>query len=139
MRVRSAVDLPHKLLALIIVAVMVVCCFVLPWVLGLVLTAPVVAFLAWIYFGTYYEFREDYLYCRSGPYVERIRYENIKSARLCANFYSSLALSRKRIEIRQRKKGRILGTTYISPVNRKKFLMELISRCENLDAPKSGE
>lgn len=133
MRVKAAVDLPHKLLALIIVVIMVVCCFVLPWVVGIALTVPVVAFLMWIYFGTYYEFREEYLYCRSGPYVEKIRYEDVKSVRLCKNFCSSLALSRSRIEIRQRKKGYITGTTFISPVNRKRFLAELITRCENLE------
>ncbi len=133
MKVRSAVDLSHKLVALGVFVLMLVCFLLLHGIWRFVLTVPVVALLFWIYLGTYYELRDEYLYCRSGPFAEKIRYEDIKSAKLCMNFYSSMALSMKRIEIKVRKKGRVTGTTYISPVNRKKFLLELIARCQNLD------
>ena len=91
------------------------------------------AFLAWIYWGTYYELKEDYLYCASGPFFERIPYDRIKSIRLTENLFSSFALSTKRLEIRQHGKGFITGTTYISPINRQEFYQELIKRCKNLE------
>jgi hypothetical protein len=47
---------------------------------------------------------------------------------------SSMALSSRRIEIRQHGKGYLTGTTMISPVNREEFLRELVRRCPNLDA-----
>jgi hypothetical protein len=94
---------------------------------------PVIALLLWIYFGTYYELRDEYLYCRSGPFTEKIAYAKIKSVRLCRNMLSSMALSGDRIEIKQHGKGYILGTTYISPEDREQFMSELISRCKNLN------
>ncbi len=93
---------------------------------------PVTALLLWIYFGTYYELRDEYLFCRSGPFTEKIAYSKIKSLKLSRNMLSSMALSGDRIEIKQHGKGYLLGTTYISPENREQFLSELISRCENL-------
>lgn len=101
--------------------------------IGYAVGVPMIGFILWIYFGTYYEFRDAYLYCRSGPFVEKIAYEKIKSVKLSQNMLSSMALSTKRIEIRQHGKGFITGTTYISPVNREEFLMELISRCKNIE------
>lgn len=99
------------------------------YVIGL----PVIAFLLWIYNSTYYELRDEYLYCRSGPFTEKIAYAKIKSVKLSRNMLSSMALSGDRIEIKQHGKGYLLGTTYISPENREQFMSELISRCKNLD------
>ena len=99
---------------------------------------PVVAFLLWTILGTYYEFRDEYLFCRSGPFFERIPYDKIKSARLTRNLLSSMALSSLRIEIRQHGKGYFTGTTMISPVNREEFLRELLRRCRNLDSGMGG-
>ncbi len=93
---------------------------------------PVIALLLWIYFGTYYELRDEYLYCRSGPFTEKIAYSKIKSLKLSRNMLSSMALSGDRIEIKQHEKGYFLGTTYISPEKREQFMSELISRCKNL-------
>jgi hypothetical protein len=94
---------------------------------------PVTTLLIWIYFGTHYELRDEYLYCRSGPFTEKIVYSKIKSLKLSRNMLSSMALSGDRIEIKQHGKGYLLGTTYISPENREQFLSELISRCKNLN------
>lgn len=94
---------------------------------------PVIALLLWIYFGTYYELRDDYLFCRCGPFTEKIAYPKIKSVKLSQNMLSSMALSGDRIEIEQHGKGYLLGTTFISPENREQFLSELISRCNNLN------
>ncbi len=94
---------------------------------------PVIALLLWIYFGTYYELRDEYLYCRCGPFSEKITYPKIKSVKLSRNMLSSMALSLDRIEVKQHGKGYVLGTTYISPENREQFMNELISRCKNLN------
>lgn len=98
------------------------------------LVIPCIGLLLWIYFGTHYEFKDEYLYCKSGPFTEKIRYDSIKSVKLCENFMSSMALSRERIEIKQHKKNYITGTTYISPVEREDFLSELKHRCHHLDS-----
>lgn len=90
---------------------------------------PTAIFVAWMLFGTYYELREEILYCRCGPFVEKIRYENIASIKLANGLLSSMALSSKRIEIRQKGKGFITGTTYISPLKREAFYDELKKRC----------
>ena len=100
--------------------------------IGYAIGLPVIALLLWVYYGTYYELRDDYLYCRCGPFSEKIAYSKIKSVRFSRNMLSSMALSLDRIEIKQHGKGFILGTTYISPENRKEFMRELISRCNNL-------
>ncbi len=100
---------------------------------GFLCSVPVVAFLLWIYFDSWYELREEYLYCSCGPFKEKIYYDKIKSAVLTRNLLSSMALSSKRIEIRQHGKGYFSGTTMISPVDREAFLEELKRRCGRLE------
>ena len=96
-----------------------------------------IAFILWIWFGTYYEFRDRYLLARMGPFFERMPYERITSARLFKGMLSSMALSSEMIELRHGK-NYILGTTYISPADRDGFLIALKTRCPNLeDAAKS--
>jgi len=136
MRVKSGIDFWFRVLIWGIVLIMLVSIMIMPpeeKIIGYAVGVPMIWFMLWIYFGTYYEFRDEYLYCRSGPFVEKIVYEKIKSVKLSQNMLSSMALSSKRIEIRQHDKGFITGTTYISPVNREEFLMELISRCKNIE------
>ncbi|MPM14732.1 hypothetical protein SDC9_61096 [bioreactor metagenome] len=101
---------------------------------GFFCSVPVVAFLLWIYFDTWYEMREEYLYCSCGPFKEKIYYDKIKSVRLTRNLLSSMALSSKRIEIRQHGKGYFTGTTLISPVDREAFLGELKKHCGRLES-----
>lgn len=96
-----------------------------------------IGFMLWIWYGSYYEFKETYLLARMGPFFERIPYERITSARPFKSMISSMALSSKMIELRHGK-NYISGTTYISPVNREQFLVELRTRCPNLiDSPRS--
>jgi len=90
---------------------------------------PTAIFVSSMLFGTYYELRDEILYCRCGPFVEKIRYENIASIKLTTGMLSSMALSSKRIEIRQKGKGFFAGTTYISPLERKDFYEALKQRC----------
>lgn len=136
MRVKSKIDIWIGIIIWGTILIMLVSLVYVPQnekIFGYVVVFPMITFMLWIYFGTYYEFRNEYLYCRSGPFVEKIVYEKIKSVKLSQNLLSSMALSRKRIEIRQHGKGYIRGTTYISPVNREEFMMELISRCKNTE------
>lgn len=136
MRVKSAVDWWMSILiwmAIVMIVIGVSTTSETERVAGVMVGLPILAVLLWIYFGTYYEFRENYLYCRSGPFFEKIPYDKVKSVKLSRNILSSMALSTKRIEIRQHGRGYILGTTFISPVNREEFMKELIQRCGNLD------
>lgn len=97
--------------------------------------APATLFLlSWIYYCTYYELRQDYLYCRCGPFVRHIPYERIQSARLVSSFISSWSLSIKRIEIREYGRPFLLGTTFISPKDREKFLCAIRKRCPQLES-----
>lgn len=135
MRVRSEVDVPVSILIWSSVALVLFSLVLIPSegrVLSVLVGLPVAAGLAWIYFGTYYELKPDHLYCRSGPFVERIPYDRIKSIALKNSMASSMALSRRRIEIRQHGKNYVAGTTLVSPVKREEFMRELISRCSNL-------
>lgn len=142
MRVKSAVDKWFIAVISIVVAIMLASVVLLALtthftlfelVTGCAATLLVSAFLLWLLFGTSYELRDDCLYCKSGPFRERIMYDRIKYLGLSDNFLSSMALSSQRIEIRQHGKSYIRGTTMISPVNRESFLAQLKSRCLYLD------
>ncbi len=52
---------------------------------------------------------------------------------MCSNFYSSAAMSRERIEIKEHGKGMMRGTTYISPEDREEFFSHLKLKCNNLE------
>ena len=88
-------------------------------------------FLLWIWYGTYYQFRENDLAIRFGPFFENIQYTKIFSIKPFRSMASSMALSNEMIELRH---GRnyTTGTTYISPENRDEFISELQKRCVNL-------
>lgn len=136
MRAKSKIDFWFRVVIWGTVLILFVSIMVVPQnekTIGYAVGVPMICFVLWIYFGTYYEFRDEYLYCRSGPFFEKIVYNKIKSVKLSQNMLSSMALSTKRIEIRQHGKGYITGTTYISPVNREEFMMELIRRCKNIE------
>ena len=91
----------------------------------------VIAFLLWLWFGTYYELREEFLYCRSGIFTEKIPYDRITSLRLCRNHLSSMAVGDDRIEITHGK-SKIAGLTYISPTDRQEFYEKLTALCPNI-------
>lgn len=90
-------------------------------------------FMLWILISAYYELTQDHVYCKIGPFFSRIYYDKIKSVKKTDSLLSSMALSRKRIEIKVHNKGFILGTTHISPINRDQFIYELEKRCPNLE------
>lgn len=84
-------------------------------------------------YWSYYELREDYLFIRMSLFTAKIRYEKIKSLKLCSNWRSSMALGKERIEIKEHNKGFVRGTTYISPEDREVFYDELVRQCKNLE------
>jgi uncharacterized membrane protein YdbT with pleckstrin-like domain len=140
MRCKSAVDLWITILFIITLSVIYISLFMVPGeeiFAGLAVALSVTAFLLWIYFGTYYELRDEYLYCRSGPFFEKIPYDRIKSIRPCRNMLSSMALSLNRLEIRQHGRGYITGTTLISPVNPEEFMKLLKERCRHIEPDKN--
>jgi hypothetical protein len=100
------------------------------WLVTL-LPAAAIAFILWLWFGTYYEFKADYLLARMGPFFERIPYQKITSARKFTSMVSSMALSSKMIEVRHGK-NYITGTTYISPLDRDAFLAMLYIYCPQI-------
>lgn len=137
MRQRSKIDLWVRIVLWAAVLLIIVSLILIPAderVIGFAIGIPASGIILWIYFGTYFELREHCLYCRCGPFFEKIAYEKIKSLKPCRNMLSSMALSRDRIEICQHDKSYITGTTYISPRNQQLFLEELFERCKNLDS-----
>lgn len=134
-RVKSTIDIWFRILIWLTVIILIIPAILVPEgnVYVLLCILPIIAFLLWIYFNSWYELRDEYLYCVCGPFREKIAYDKIKSARLATNLLSSMALSSKRIEIRQHGKGYFAGTTMISPKNREAFLEELKKRCYNLE------
>jgi hypothetical protein len=98
------------------------------WIVLMILVPTALLMLLLLY-NTYYVFEEEYLKCVVGFYVQKIRYENIKSLKKTRNFLSSAALSADRIEIKEKNKGYIMGTTYISPKNKDEFFEELRQYC----------
>lgn len=136
MRVKSKMDIWFHLLIWVILTIIFMSIILIPQdqkVLGCAIGLPVMFVLIRIYFGSYYEFKENYLLCRIGPFFEKIKYKKIKSIKLSQSFASSMALSAKQIEICQHGKGYILGTTFISPVNREEFISELNKRCNHIE------
>jgi hypothetical protein len=107
------------------------------WLVTL-LPAAAIAFMLWIWFGTYYEFKGDYLLGRVGPFFERIPYKKITSARKFTGLVSSMALSAEMIELRHGK-NYIIGTTYISPLDRDGFLAMLYVYCPQIGPIKDAK
>lgn len=136
MRKKSKIDLWVSLLLWFTAIIITVTLIFIPTeerAIGFVIGIPSLIMILWIYFGSYCELRENYLYCRVGPFYEKIYYEKIKSLKLSRNFLSSMALSRERIEIGQHGKGYFMGTTFISPIDREEFYKALAGRCQNLE------
>ncbi len=95
--------------------------------IGAILCAS--GFLLWILFGTYYELYENCLYCKSGPFSEIILFDDIRHLELSNNTRTGLALSSRRIVIRQFDEE----YSVISPRHRERFFAHLKVRCPHLD------
>lgn len=83
-------------------------------------------FFAYLWFGTYYIFRDSYLYVRCGPFRGRICYDKIIELKESHNPSSAAACSLNRIEIRYGK----YDTALVSPKQRNEFINEIKARCD---------
>lgn len=139
MRINSAVDIRYEALVFSAIAFMTA---------GLILTMSMgfslqeiamcctiviiaAAFLIWYLFSAYYELRREFVYCKCGPFSEKIRYDDIFSLALSRNSSTSMALSSNRIKILYYSDG-FIAQTMISPKNREDFLVHLKARCKYL-------
>ncbi len=147
MRVQSAVDIWSEALIFSAIAFMCTGALFVTAMLEFSLRETVIGgasvllaslFLLWLLFGTYYDMRRRYLLCKCGPFTAKIYYDDIRYVGLSTNLSTSLALSSRRIEIRQYD-GDVIWTVMISPVNRELFLDKLRARCPHLDVQAQAE
>lgn len=106
------------------------------WILGL--STFIMALIIIPLFSASYELSDDEIIIMFYLFKQRIKYDNIKSIRKCSNWYSSAAMSRVRIEIKEHNKGKLRGTTYISPDDRDDFFSHLKLKCRNLEIEESN-
>lgn len=141
MRISSAIDIRNEALIFSAIVFMALGALYLAASMGFSLqmaaigctcVAAASALLLWFLFGSYYELRAEYLYCRCGPLTEMVRYDDIISLRLIKNTSASLALSSRRIGICHYRDG-VVTETMISPKKRKIFLAYLKARCVYLE------
>lgn len=87
---------------------------------------PAIAFVAWIWFGTYYMITATTLETRCGPFRESIPLASITKVAASRSMMSGAALSLDRISIIH---GRFGEETLISPREKQAFIHELTARC----------
>lgn len=134
MRYYSKIDLWYKILISIVIIILITSIVMLMFtfknielVFAVIMIMFIIVFILSITFNTYYEFKKDYLYCKSGIFSEKIKYKDIKNIKKSNNMFSSMALSRDRIEIKT-SDNIFLGLTYISPSNQDEFIEILNSK-----------
>ena len=97
--------------------------------MGVLISVPILLFIAWIWFGTYYVITDKELKIRSGPYFHNLQLSSIKKIRKSRNPLSSPALSSDRLEIEYGK----YNHTYISPKEEEQFIGLLKEKCPELE------
>jgi hypothetical protein len=90
--------------------------------------ASISAFIAWLWFRTYYEIGEEYLKIVSGPIRSKVQICSITSIKRTRNPLSSPALSTERLEIKYGKWNFVL----ISPQNEVEFCEILKKKNPNI-------
>lgn len=135
MKYRTKIDLLIRITLLITMLVFVPLFFVVPpeEIYILAISTVVMAIVILPLFKAYYELADTDLIISVYGFKKRIKYDSIKSIRMCENWYSSSSMSKERIEVVQHHKRKLLGTIYISPQNREDFFLDLKRRCLNLD------
>ncbi|TVP94164.1 MAG: hypothetical protein EA374_07735 [Acholeplasmatales bacterium] len=93
-------------------------------------------FVLWLTLGSYYALEDAYLHIKILFIHQKIPYEQIASVRLAKNLLSSMALSVRRIEIKEKNKGALRGTTYIAPQDLEGFYEALKVRLPHLKEKK---
>ncbi|MGL5347038.1 MAG: PH domain-containing protein [Peptostreptococcaceae bacterium] len=85
----------------------------------------IILFISWFVFGTYYEFKEEYLLIKAGPLKDIVYYSDITAINEKRTFLVPIFLSTERIEIIYN--GRLYG--YISPKYKTEFLEVFEEKC----------
>jgi len=108
------------------------------WILGLTMVFMAFLIIPLVRIN-YYEFRDEYLFMRMGYIFSKIKYDDVKEVTSFDgwNTTSSMALSREKVKITVHGKSKFLGTTYVSPEDRERFILEMKRYCRNLDELKS--
>lgn len=96
--------------------------------IGTGINTLVIIFIGWFLFGTYYEFKDEYLLIKAGPLKDKLYYNDITNLNETKSLMASMALSIDRIEIIYN--GRFYG--HISPKYRREFLEKLESKRYNI-------
>ncbi|KLU64467.1 hypothetical protein DEAC_c36690 [Desulfosporosinus acididurans] len=92
---------------------------------GLFIFVPIVAFIAWLWFGTGYRVTDDELRIKCGPIRKIIPLEEIVKIESTRNPISSPALSLDRLEIKYGESK----TVIISPRDKEGFINLIIEKC----------
>lgn len=83
----------------------------------------------WLLRSTYYRFEDAQIYVRSGPFVWRVPYAEIRSVKPTRNPLSSPALSLDRLRIEYGKRAIL-----VSPADREGFIAELKRRVPTIES-----
>lgn len=94
---------------------------------------PFIALLLWVYFGSWYELRGNYVYSIYGPFKMKIYYGRIRKLKLTDNARPSYSLSQRRIAIKYIDRENEKKLLMLSPEDREEFFDELEGRCLNLE------
>ncbi|WP_088187087.1 PH domain-containing protein [Desulfosporosinus sp. FKA] len=92
---------------------------------GTFIFIPIVAFIAWLWFGTGYRVTDNELKIKCGPIRKIIYLEEITKIESTRNPISSPALSLDRLEIKYGESK----TVIISPQNKEGFINQIIEKC----------
>jgi hypothetical protein len=146
MRAKSTVDRRSKTIVFGSVALLLAIAVLLTLTVRLALSQLLIgygsvilasSFLLWLLYGTFYELRDGCLYCRSGPFVERIGYDSIRYL----GYSEGMRIEIRQLDIRPIRRfatrgqgiGLVTMTTMIAPENLEIFMAYLKQRCHYLD------
>ena len=91
------------------------------------------AFIALLWFGTFYVIKQDTLVVSLGVTTKKIPVERITSLKASRSLSSSAALSLDRIEINYRETDIFPDIVYVSPKNKALFVAMLVVRNERIE------
>ncbi|MCS1352713.1 PH domain-containing protein [Mechercharimyces sp. CAU 1602] len=96
-----------------------------PYIVSL---GPINILFTWLWFGTFYEIREDHLFIRGGPLRWKIPYGSIdRVMKIKSIFASPASLSYEKIEVLHKE-----GVILISPKREQEFIKKLVEKNKNI-------
>lgn len=135
MRYSAKIDLWIKLLFYFSIATIIFPVFTIPseeMIFYLLAVLPITVFILWMLFGSFYEFKDEYLHLRIGPISRKITYDNIKSISNKRNWSSSMAMTNDRVFIELHHKTMFKSDVQVGPLDKEEFTDELRRRCKKL-------